>query len=247
MLSSVAGIFGSGGQANYAAGNTYQDALARYRVRSGQKAVSLDLGTMLSEGYLANAPETMDRLAKTDGLQPISQEALFALLEHYCDPSADSGHQLILGLGIPADLGAKGIQQPWWSEQPLFRALHQIPGDEHAEAPAESKDEKAIEIGHAFRSVKDVEQLRSLAVEALIKRLNRIMPGTVGGEREERSTKLKAPLHSLGIDSLVAVELRNWFSKDMGADIATFEILGGMGLEKLAAALVARSTLVLRN
>ncbi|KAF2802984.1 KR-domain-containing protein [Mytilinidion resinicola] len=70
MFSSLAGIIGSGGQANYDACNTHQDALAHYRMRLGQKGVSLDLGAMLSEGYVAHAPEIMERLARVEGIQP---------------------------------------------------------------------------------------------------------------------------------------------------------------------------------
>lgn len=43
-LSSISGIVGSGGQANYAAANTYMDAFVRYRIMRGEKATSLDLG-----------------------------------------------------------------------------------------------------------------------------------------------------------------------------------------------------------
>jgi hypothetical protein len=41
--------------------------------------------------------------------------------------------------------------------------------------------------------------------------------------------KPKPPIHSLGVDSLLAVELRNWFAKEIGVVIATFEIFSGMG------------------
>lgn len=47
MLSSIAGVVGNRSQANYASGNTYQDALANYRRQQGLPAVSVDLGLML--------------------------------------------------------------------------------------------------------------------------------------------------------------------------------------------------------
>ena len=53
LLSSVSGIIGQRGQANYAAGNTYIDALAYHRIFHGEKAVSLDLGAMVSDRYLS--------------------------------------------------------------------------------------------------------------------------------------------------------------------------------------------------
>src|SRR5271169_5260152 len=59
MLSSSAGIVGSRGQGNYSAGNTYQDALAHYRVSRNLPAATIDLGMILGVGYVAeNSSET---------------------------------------------------------------------------------------------------------------------------------------------------------------------------------------------
>jgi hypothetical protein len=52
MLSSVSGIFGNRGQANYAAGNTFQDALAAYRIARGMKASVIDLGSVSNVGWV---------------------------------------------------------------------------------------------------------------------------------------------------------------------------------------------------
>jgi NADP-dependent 3-hydroxy acid dehydrogenase YdfG len=53
MLSSISGVVGNRSQANYAAGNTFQDALARHRRQQGLPAVSIDLGLMLDIGLIA--------------------------------------------------------------------------------------------------------------------------------------------------------------------------------------------------
>lgn len=53
LMSSVNGVFGNRGQANYAAGNAFKDALAHHRLDRNLKAVSLDLGLMVDEGRVA--------------------------------------------------------------------------------------------------------------------------------------------------------------------------------------------------
>ena len=53
FFSSLNGILGSRGQSNYGAGNTYEDALAKYRISHGEKAVSLDIGLIISFGFVA--------------------------------------------------------------------------------------------------------------------------------------------------------------------------------------------------
>ena len=46
---------------------------------------------------------------------------------------------------------------------------------------------------------------------------------------------------SYGVDSLVAVELRNWFAREVSAEVAIFEILGEPSISSLAVAVARRS------
>ena len=54
MLSSISGICGSRSQANYAAGNTFQDAFAAHRIAQNLPATVIDLGVVLGVGYVAS-------------------------------------------------------------------------------------------------------------------------------------------------------------------------------------------------
>jgi len=249
MLSSAAGVLGGVGQANYAAGNTFQDALARFRVSQGLKATSIDLGIMLSHGYLANEPEMREKLEKRDGLHSIKPDTLLELLEYYCDAeiSHTEDFQLVVGLGLPEDLRSRGLEEPWWMEQPLFRALRKTTGAHGTSQQKQKSDlpgSRGDGISLAFQNMENGPELKNLLLEELVARLNGVLPGTFPQEPEQRRARLKTPLHRLGVDSLIAVELRNWFARNMGADMTTFEILGGTNLDVLASLLIERSVLV---
>lgn len=62
MISSCVGVCGHKGQANYAAGCTFQDALAQHRRSKGLPATSIDLGWIIDAGILVDRPEKVEHL-----------------------------------------------------------------------------------------------------------------------------------------------------------------------------------------
>ena len=60
--------------------------------------------------------------------------------------------------------------------------------------------------------------------EALVRRLALML------SLDEKSFDSRKPTDVCGVDSLVAVDLRNWIAKEMGAKITIFELMGGASL-----------------
>src|SRR5436190_2184531 len=94
MLSSITSTVGNRGQANYPAGNAYQDALARQLVSRGVKAVSINLGTIKSVGYVA---ENYERVQKRGEIvtqwDEISKKQLHSIIEYHIDPRVNFTNQ----------------------------------------------------------------------------------------------------------------------------------------------------------
>ena len=80
MLSSLTGMVGNSSQCNYAAGNTFENAVARHRTVQGLPGVSLDLGPIKSVGYVSETAGVAERL-KRAGTTMLEEEEMLRLIE----------------------------------------------------------------------------------------------------------------------------------------------------------------------
>ncbi|KAL8846747.1 MAG: hypothetical protein Q9221_008190 [Calogaya cf. arnoldii] len=227
-LSSIAGIIGSGGQANYAAGNTYMDALCHHRASSGQKSISLDLGWMADEGIVAETTSLQTRLGDASDMLPISQAEFHALLDHYCNPDIHPRNddvQAILGPETPAGMRAKGVNEPAWMQLRTFSNLRQIGlGRPNAGTSSEGV---VTDYGALLSAATSIEDAAKIVTEGVTQKLAKAL------RVEAESIDVKKPLHVYGVDSMLAVELRNWFAKICKANIAVFDIVGAGSFEEV--------------
>lgn len=235
LLSSISGIIGSQGQANYAAGNTYQDELAAYRLSMGEKAVSLNLSMLEGTGYSAEHQSEAMMFMKAKHVQPMSKSDVFALLDHYCDKNLEISalqSQLITGLKLPREVLAKGMDISSWMEEPKFSTLGQIDVSESSLRPEEMAGNANIDVLKEITAAEGEQQATSTAAKFITAKVCRIM------SLSQDAVDLSQPLSVYGVDSLVAVELRTWFLKTMKVEMAVFELLGGASVMTLARAVV---------
>ncbi|KAK7937173.1 uncharacterized protein PG986_014041 [Apiospora aurea] len=236
LLSSATGIIGHQEQSNYAAGNTFQDALARYRVLQGSHAVSLDLPAVADVGFVAERPEILGSL-RSQGLDVLPLAELLAVLDHCCDPlqrclqAADCN--VALRLALPQELEAEGIATPRCHKDPLFSHLTQLESSAIMTKTQQVKQESRHCV--LLASAASAKEAHRIALHAILLKLARIL------SVEPEALDPSKPLHALGIDSLVSVELRSWLAKELGVQMTVLEMTSKASVRHLAETAVARS------
>jgi hypothetical protein len=237
LLSSACGIFGNAGQASYAAGNTFLDALARYRVANGEKGTALDLGIVLDEGYVAENEQVMTRLLRMNLLVPTSLNQLFAMFDYYCNPRREypaKHSQLCSGFELPVNTRSKGQDVHTTMLTSLYRHMHQIKSSDQLRSTSSTQTK---DFRNLFVEAPTLAEAKTIAAEGLQMKLGRVLGLPID------NIDLDSKLESYGVDSLVALELRNWMTKEMSADVAVFELLGGTSLKDIGGTIAAKSTL----
>ncbi|KAI1099763.1 polyketide synthase PksD [Jackrogersella minutella] len=222
LLSSAAGTVGNAGQSNYATGCTFQDSLARYRVCGGQKSLSIDLGPMRTVGVVAENAILKRSFEKYLGLAHIEVDEFLTLLDIFCDPeyrpppSAARG-QVTMGIVTPADLLMQGNDMPLeHMHRSLFAYFNHAIVVSSNSILANSVNSAAL-----FRQAETTEEMTNVVVEALGRKLARAL------SIQSEDVDVDKPLHVYGVDSLVAVELRNWIAKEFAAEVPVFELMSG--------------------
>jgi acyl carrier protein len=249
LLSSCASFWGNAGQSNYAAGCTYQVALAAHRRSLGLPATAIDIGKVASVGFVAeNAGTTSERNLVKLGLLDISEDELLLMLETAMLPPSDdrashmpNGH-LLTGVSSSND-PAKGMELPFWSRDPVFSHLdfvrpHLRRGKGEAEGTNAAAAQKQLPLPDLLSSANTARDADKFVLDALLQKLARALLMAL------EDMDAQKPTAEYGVDSLIAVELRNWFSREAKVEVPVFEILQAASLAALASMVAAKSPLV---
>ncbi|KAF4545822.1 Polyketide synthase [Lasiodiplodia theobromae] len=239
LLSSITGIIGNTAQANYAAGNTFEDALARHaRTRLGVAATSVDVGLVTDSSHFTAAGEFgeldgyINRYSHGwKGLKTTVPELLVIAAALMRDAAAPA--QLVLGLAdnLVRRPAAGGFQNDRKFELRISRATAADEGSGGDGAKKAATADLLAQAATLAEATAVVEEDIKVQIAA-----------AVGVAVDE--VDAQRPLFDFGVDSLKAVEIRNRSLKELKSDISVFELLSSTPLAELAAKIASRSGLV---
>lgn len=239
LLSSMSGIIGQKAQANYSAANVFMDAFANYRHSQGLPAHSLDLGIIEEVGFAAREGGIQERMDDKIWLgvneSMVRRMFKYSILQQMQQPiNPDSATQLIIGISLPQRPGSDLESDARFSA--LF--MNDSSGEQHKNGEAGDENAKAVQ---AFLLLHRSKADKGSLVVAGVEVLNRQFMKTL------RLTEAMEPARSLsayGVDSLSAVEVRNWVRVELGVELTTLDITNASSLFGLCERLISKMPVV---
>jgi polyketide synthase 12 len=197
LFSSMAGLVGSSGQANYAAANSFLDGLAVHRRARGLPAISLGWGLWDQTSNMTGALEAVDfaRFAR-DGIVAMSSTEALQLL--------DTAMVIDEPFLLPARIDTVALRAKFdgGTLPPMFVDLINAPARRQVDdSLAAAKSKSAL--------LQRLEGLPEDEQHALLLDLVRSHIATVLGSSTPEAIDPDKAFQELGFDSLTAVEMRN--------------------------------------
>ena len=219
LISSAAGAVGNRGQAAYAAANTYLNAFAQHLISQGIRAASLDLTAVSDAGYLAEDAEKAAEVARNLGSDTICEAEVLALLQAAIEGNLSScnGHP-ITGMRITPTM------RPFWSNDAKFVHLLRA-----AEAASNASGTAAkISWSVAFKAVVSRAEAEQVVCNALVEKIADVI------SMEPEELDIGRALSHYPLDSLTAIEVRNFITRMFEASLQVLELLASGSIENLA-------------
>ena len=214
LFSSAGAMLGQPGQGNYAAANAFLDALAHHRHAQGQPALTINWGAWAGEGFAESVGGK--RLAARLALLGISSIAPRQALEILGRLVAQSATQVV---AVPVNWKQYREFYPAGSASPLLSELAR----EAAEVPrAAARTGERRDAMLAAEPAERRQLLQSYLSEQVARALG-LSPSKLD---------LQQSLSELGLDSLMAVELKNRIAVDLKVNVPVVKFLQGFSVDQ---------------
>ncbi|KAK4033573.1 BcPKS5, polyketide synthase [Parachaetomium inaequale] len=236
LMTSTAQVVGNGGQSAYVMANQFMNALAAQRrdVR-GVVGSNMAISFVYGRGYVehnkkkgdSNYTDFLLRLTYR-GISERDLHELFAETVLAGRPGARGVAEVATGVGLFRDEPQTHIQL---RANPRFShfMLHDAGAGSGAHGSGHGGANRTERLRVRLAAIKSLDEARGVVRDAFADRLRRILMLP-----HDTSVDPKASVIEQGVDSIMAVELRSWFLKELDIDMPVLKILGaGATVESL--------------
>ena len=215
-FSSVTSLLGSTGQGNYAAANAFMDALADYRQSMGLPGLSINWGAWSQGGMAARLVRQHQSRLRTIGMSFITQEKGLQILGELLS-------QPVSQVGVfPINWSRFEEHLPGGVKMPCLETL----------VSTQQKETKSKEVLEQLAAAVDIERHQVMINYLQVK------IGNLLGFSKSQLPEPELGLFRMGMDSLMAVELRNLLSSSFGCSISTATLFETSNIQDLAEYLI---------
>ncbi|GKZ37768.1 type I Iterative Polyketide synthase (PKS) [Aspergillus brasiliensis] len=233
MLSSILSVMGHAGQANYVAGNIFLDAFAEYRQSLGLPAHSINLSAVEDIGYIAENQGNWQRHLPLNDIALIREKHLDSILRdsllQQMDPSQKRTGITQLVVGMRERIKP---ESHYAKDNRFLPLIAQGDGVDRADDSGKGSGELANFIDVAT-SASDPAAVVGHAVNLFNVQLTKFL------HLAEPMEPAK-PLGAYGLDSLTAMEFRNWLRDTLAVEMSTLDIASAGSLYSLSERFVSK-------
>lgn len=218
MTSSFAAIGGHAGQSNYAAANMFMNGLAANRRQRGLAGSVLNIGVIYGLGLLARERQDIYLGLEREGYPPISERDI-----HHMFLEA-----IVAGRPVPGQirdlttgLARYRVNDPnplHWHRDRRF-CHFTVDDDDEDGTSLQQTGASETNLRELIDAAMSAEEVAGLLLEHFYHHLKALL------QLSDDSLSADSHIIELGVDSLMAVEMRNWFYKRVGSDVPVMKIL----------------------